>query len=99
MKESLPKNLLLRKVLTRTICELKDKTPSLTLGKVTCVTFPKVREGVFSFNSQFALAKTFLSKRSFGNKSFFKVNCQSDKIVSNSLEFKNFGFFQTWSSW
>ena len=31
----IPKNLLLRKVLTRTICELKDKTPSLTLGKVT----------------------------------------------------------------
>ena len=34
-KELLPKNLLLKKVLGRTICELTDKTPSLTLGKVT----------------------------------------------------------------
>ena len=31
----LPKDLLLRKLLARTNCELKDKTPSLTLGKVT----------------------------------------------------------------
>ena len=34
-KELLPKNLLLKKVLGRTICELTDKTPSLRLGKVT----------------------------------------------------------------
>ena len=38
------------------------------------VTFPKVREGVLSFNSQIVLAITFLSKRFFGNNSFFKVN-------------------------
>ena len=34
-KELLPKDLLLRKVLLLKFCELKDKTPSLRLGKVT----------------------------------------------------------------
>ena len=34
------------------------------------VTFPKVREGVLSFNSQIVLLKTFLSKRFFGIQGF-----------------------------
>ena len=38
------------------------------------VTFPKVREGVFSINSQIVLAKSFLSKRFLGIPMFFKVN-------------------------
>ena len=38
------------------------------------VTFPNLREGVLSVNSQIGLAITFLSKRFFGNNSFFKVN-------------------------
>ena len=38
------------------------------------VTFPKVREGVFSINSQIVLPRTFLSKGFLGNNSFFKVN-------------------------
>ena len=38
-------------------------SPSLRLGKV-----------FFPFNSQIVLGKTFLSKRFFGNNSFFKVN-------------------------
>ena len=44
-KELLPGNLLLRKVLAWTICELKGKTPSLTSGKVTT----NVPGGVTSF--------------------------------------------------
>ena len=46
----------------------------LCIGDALDVTFPKVREGVLSFNSQIVLGKTFLSKRFFGNNSFFKVN-------------------------
>ena len=41
-KELLPKNLLLRKVIARPICELTDKTPSLRLGKVTASEFCKM---------------------------------------------------------
>ena len=37
------------------------------------VTFPNLREGVLSVNSQIVSLKTFLSKRSFGNNSFVKV--------------------------
>ena len=37
------------------------------------VTFPYLREGVLSVNSQIVFLKTFLSKRSFGNNSSFKV--------------------------
>ena len=37
------------------------------------VTFPKVREGVLSINSQIVLAKTFLSKRFSGIQGFYKV--------------------------
>ena len=36
------------------------------------VTFPNLREGVLSVNSQIGSLKTFLSKRSFGNNSFVK---------------------------
>ena len=46
-------------------------SPSLRLGKV------------LSFNSQFVLAKTFLSKRSFGNYSFFKVSSKWISQVMN----------------
>ena len=44
--------------------------------KCVCVTFPYLREGVLSVNSQIVFLKTFLSKRSFGNNSFCKVNSQ-----------------------
>jgi len=37
------------------------------------VTFPNLREGVLSVNSQIVSLETFLSKRSFGNNSFVKV--------------------------
>ena len=46
-------------------------SPSLRIGKL------------FSFNSQFVLAKTFLSKRSFGNYSFFKVSSKWISQVMN----------------
>ena len=42
------------------------------------VTFPNLREGVLSVNSQIGLAITFLSKRFFGNNSFFKVNSSAN---------------------
>ena len=38
------------------------------------VTFPNLREGVLSVNSQIVSLRTFLSKRFPGNNSFCKVN-------------------------
>ena len=37
------------------------------------VTFPNLREGVLSINSQIVLAKSFLSKRFLGIPTFFEV--------------------------
>ena len=47
---------------------------TMTAAILDPVTFPNLREGVFSFNSQTFSSKTFLSKRFSGNNSFFKVN-------------------------
>ena len=70
----------------------------LLVMMLVIVTFPMVREGVVSFNSQIVLPKTFLSKR-FSVTISTSKRIVKDKVVFNPFEFKAFGFFQTWSSW
>ena len=59
------------------------------------VTFPNLREGVLSVNSQIVSLKTFLSKRFFGNNSFIKVNSPSNNSCVWFGLLRSIGSFQT----
>ena len=76
----LPRNLLLRKLLARTICELKDKTLSLTLGKVTPTIGPK------EVNHKDLSVQGPVFYCGYGLKCSWKLDCKNLKLVARHFK-------------